>query len=264
MVAVWARIDARPKPQRPELSTEIVAVRQDVDLGEWSLGPGRLFRVLLADGNKDAVDSLALLLKLWGHDVRQAYDGAAALETAVAYQPDILIADIAMPRMNGCQLARQLRRRTGFEDSLLISQSGYADKAHRRLALESGFDVLLVKPVQPFILQTLLRLECHRLARALGEADKTNGNSGGTDRGMFMSHENGGSTMLVLSRKSQESVMVGGSVGFERMLKVTVLEIRNGCVRLGFEVDAAVPVHRLEVWERIRAKPPPDNGVGAP
>jgi carbon storage regulator CsrA len=59
--------------------------------------------------------------------------------------------------------------------------------------------------------------------------------------------------MLVLSRKSQEAVVVGGSVGFERMLKVTVLEIGNGRVRLGFEVDAAVPVHRQEVWERIRA-----------
>jgi len=58
--------------------------------------------------------------------------------------------------------------------------------------------------------------------------------------------------MLVLSRKIQESVAVGGADGFEHMLKVTVIEI-NGCrVRLGFEVDKAVPVHRWEVWERIR------------
>jgi len=59
--------------------------------------------------------------------------------------------------------------------------------------------------------------------------------------------------MLVLSRKSMESVVVGGSGRFERMLKVTVLEIKNGSVRLGFEADASVPVHRAEVWERIRA-----------
>jgi carbon storage regulator len=58
--------------------------------------------------------------------------------------------------------------------------------------------------------------------------------------------------MLVLSRKSRESVVVGGSGGFERVLKVTVLEIRGGKVRLGFDVDQDVPVHRLEVWERIR------------
>ena len=57
--------------------------------------------------------------------------------------------------------------------------------------------------------------------------------------------------MLVLSRKNMESVVVGGSGRFERLLKVTVLEIKNGSVRLGFEADASVPVHRAEVWERI-------------
>ena len=57
--------------------------------------------------------------------------------------------------------------------------------------------------------------------------------------------------MLVLSRKSQESVKVGGSRCFEHILKVTVLEINGGSVRLGFDVDTDVPVHRLEVWERI-------------
>lgn len=59
--------------------------------------------------------------------------------------------------------------------------------------------------------------------------------------------------MLILTRKCQESVVIGGSVGFERMLKVTVLEIRGGKVRLGFDVDKDVPVHRSEVWERVNA-----------
>jgi carbon storage regulator CsrA len=58
--------------------------------------------------------------------------------------------------------------------------------------------------------------------------------------------------MLVLSRKNQESVVVGGAGGFERLLKVKVLEISGDKVRLGFEVDSEIPVHRLEVWERIR------------
>ena len=57
--------------------------------------------------------------------------------------------------------------------------------------------------------------------------------------------------MLVLARKSMESVVVGGSGGFEQLLRVTVLEIKNGSVRLGFEADASIPVHRSEVWERI-------------
>ena len=57
--------------------------------------------------------------------------------------------------------------------------------------------------------------------------------------------------MLVLSRKNQESVVIGGSDGPDSLMKVTVLDIRGTNVRLGFEVDASVPVHRLEVWERI-------------
>jgi carbon storage regulator CsrA len=59
--------------------------------------------------------------------------------------------------------------------------------------------------------------------------------------------------MLVLSRKSRESVVVGGADGIHRLLKVTVLEIRGTNVKLGFEVDADVPIHRSEVWERIQA-----------
>jgi len=62
---------------------------------------------------------------------------------------------------------------------------------------------------------------------------------------------NGGLAMLVLSRKLHESVVVGGSTGFEHLLKVLVLDIRGGLVKLGFEIDASVPVHRSEVWERI-------------
>jgi carbon storage regulator CsrA len=72
--------------------------------------------------------------------------------------------------------------------------------------------------------------------------------------------------MLVLSRKIQESVVVGGSDGFERVLKVTVVEISGGTVRLGFEIDKAVPVHRLEVWERIHTGEPESlkEGRGPP
>ena len=70
--------------------------------------------------------------------------------------------------------------------------------------------------------------------------------------------------MLVLSRKNQESVMVGGSDGFECMLKVTVVEIRGSRVRLGFEVVVGVPVHRLEVWERIHAIPEPESPLEGP
>ncbi len=68
--------------------------------------------------------------------------------------------------------------------------------------------------------------------------------------------------MLVLTRKSQEAVVVGGSVGFEYLLKVTVLEISDGQVRLGFEVDKDVPVHRWEVWGRIQGNDRPESLPG--
>ncbi len=65
--------------------------------------------------------------------------------------------------------------------------------------------------------------------------------------------------MLVLSRKSQESVVIGGADGLHRFMKVTVLEIHGRHVRLGFEVDADIPVHRSEVWERICAERQTDS-----
>jgi carbon storage regulator len=68
--------------------------------------------------------------------------------------------------------------------------------------------------------------------------------------------------MLVLTRKNQESVVVGGPGGVECLLKVTVLGINGGKVRLGFEADAAIPVHRLEVWERLQAGGLPDSPEG--
>ncbi len=66
--------------------------------------------------------------------------------------------------------------------------------------------------------------------------------------------------MLVLSRKHHESVVVGGPNGVERLLKVTVLDIEGGRVRLGFEAGDGLPVHRSEVWERIRAGDRPETG----
>ncbi len=65
--------------------------------------------------------------------------------------------------------------------------------------------------------------------------------------------------MLVLSRKSRESVVVGGADGFQNVLRITVLEISGGKVKLGFDADAGIRVHREEVWQRIRALSPADS-----
>ena len=71
----------------------------------------------------------------------------------------------------------------------------------------------------------------------------------------------GTSVMLVLSRKLREAVVIGGSDGIERLMKVTVLEVKNGSVRLGFEAAADIPVHRWEIWERIQNGGLPGNAL---
>jgi carbon storage regulator CsrA len=71
----------------------------------------------------------------------------------------------------------------------------------------------------------------------------------------------GGPTMLILSRKNQESVVVLGADGLEPSLKITVLEIKGACVRLGFAAEGKVPIHRSEVWERIKARGPPQDST---
>jgi carbon storage regulator CsrA len=68
--------------------------------------------------------------------------------------------------------------------------------------------------------------------------------------------------MLVLSRKCQESVVVGGTAGYARLLTVTVLEIRGATVRLGFAADVDIPVNRWEIWEKINAAAPPESPTG--
>ena len=70
--------------------------------------------------------------------------------------------------------------------------------------------------------------------------------------------------MLVLSRRSQESVVIGGADGFHRLLRVTVLGIKGAIVKLGFEVDSDIPVHRSEVWERINRNGRAESPTGGP
>jgi signal transduction histidine kinase len=116
---------------------------------------GRRLRVLVVEDNQDAAESLTTLLQLWGHDVRVAYDGLAALRLAEAEAPDVILSDIGLPGMDGYELARQLRARPAFGRVVLVALSGYGRDEDRRMAAEAGFDHHLVKPPE---LDTLLQL----------------------------------------------------------------------------------------------------------
>ena len=154
---------AQPRP-----SDEVVSARQGGDTVPCVADGDRSHRVLVADDDRDTVDTLSALVALWGHDVRVAYGGGAVLEVALAFQPDVLLLDVAMPKPDGCYVAQQLRRDASFEGTLLVAITGYADEAHRLLGEEAGFDHYLVKPVDPSTVEWLLLREQRRLAGSQG------------------------------------------------------------------------------------------------
>ena|SRR5690242_14376675 len=116
-------------------------------------------RVLLADPCGDTVESTAWLLRLWGHDVRGVGSGHEALEVARAYRPDTMLMEIALPGLDGCEVARRVRHQATGPEVLLVALTGYGDQKHRRRSLEAGFDYHLVKPVEPEALQSLLAMD---------------------------------------------------------------------------------------------------------
>jgi CheY-like chemotaxis protein len=120
-------------------------------------GPAVL-RVLIVDDNRDAADSLAVLVTIWGYDARTAYDGATAFNSAMTGPPDVVFMDIAMPGMDGWHLANMLRRQARLADTLLVAITGYADEAHRRMWARTS-EHYLVKPVDPTTVERLLLRE---------------------------------------------------------------------------------------------------------
>jgi two-component system CheB/CheR fusion protein len=113
-------------------------------------------RVLIVEDDADAAKSLAMLLRLKGCDVRVARDGPAALTTAKAEPPDVILLDIGLPGMDGYQVAQELRQQPELEKTRLVAITGYAQDDDRQRSREAGFEHHLVKPVEPEALQELL------------------------------------------------------------------------------------------------------------
>lgn len=114
-------------------------------------------RILVVDNSLDAVHSLAILLKEWGYQVREAYDGASGLREAEKWRPDVVVLDIGMPGMDGYEVARRLRQATP-DGLVLVALTGFGEDEDRRRAREAGFDFHLLKPVSPEDLHDLLGL----------------------------------------------------------------------------------------------------------
>jgi signal transduction histidine kinase/ActR/RegA family two-component response regulator len=113
-------------------------------------------RILIADDDRDAARSLALMLAMEGHEVRTAYDGAEALQIAEDFHPQVALLDIGMPKLDGYETARRLRRRPEGQSTLLVAQTGWGQEDDKQRAKQAGFDRHLVKPLDPEALNQLL------------------------------------------------------------------------------------------------------------
>jgi CheY-like chemotaxis protein len=118
--------------------------------------PPAPLRVLVVDDWPDTVESMATLLRLWGHDVRIAHDGPTALALADSYRPDVVLLDLGLPGMDGFEVAQRIRNNPRLARTLLVFLSGYGREKDARLAREAGCDLHLLKPVDPEVLERLL------------------------------------------------------------------------------------------------------------
>src|SRR5262249_12296662 len=126
-------------------------------------------RVLVVDDNRDAVESLTLLLKLTGQTVANAHDGRQALTEFAAFDPDVVVLDIGLPVLNGYDVARQIRA-ISKRRVMLVALTGWGQEDDRRRTIEAGFDHHLVKPVDFDALKSLLA--------ALGNPETTETSTG--------------------------------------------------------------------------------------
>jgi PAS domain S-box-containing protein len=116
-------------------------------------------RVLIADDNRDAAESLAMLLEIEGHQVTVVHDGLQALASIESSKPDVALLDIGMPEADGYEVARRVRGDTRTRDLMLIAVTGWGQEADKARAAAAGFDLHFTKPIEPQLLIGLLAAE---------------------------------------------------------------------------------------------------------
>jgi CheY-like chemotaxis protein len=113
-------------------------------------------RVLIVDDNEDSANSLALILKLGGHETASVYTAADALQHAATFRPDVVLLDIGLPGMDGYEVAQRMRELPGLRDIRLVAVTGYGRSDDRLRARDAGFDDHLTKPVEFAVLERTL------------------------------------------------------------------------------------------------------------
>ena len=125
-------------------------------IAEAVLPKSHFLRVLVVDDNFDSAETLGMLLRASGHDVRTAHDGPTAVKAVMEYVPDAVFLDIGLPLMNGYEVARRIREHPEFESVVLIALTGYGQDTDRIASLQAGFDHHLVKPARLEEMQQIL------------------------------------------------------------------------------------------------------------
>ena len=113
-------------------------------------------RVLVVDDNRDAAETLGMLLKILGAEVRVVFNGPAALEAMRTFEPAVVLLDIGMPGMDGHEVARRIRQMPEYQHVTLIALTGWGQEGDRHNSKMAGFDHHLIKPADVGALETLL------------------------------------------------------------------------------------------------------------
>lgn len=124
--------------------------------GNEDKAPKSLLRILIVDDNRDSADSLGVLLRIIGNEIRTAEDGAKGVKLAGEFRPDVVLMDIGLPKLNGYEACQSIREQEWGIRMVLIAVTGWGQDEDRRRSHEAGFDHHMVKPVDPHALMKLL------------------------------------------------------------------------------------------------------------
>lgn len=116
----------------------------------------RRFKILVVDDNHDSALSLAMMLSIMGHDTRTAHDGESAVLAAESFQPEVVLLDIGLPKLNGYEVAQRIREQPWGAAMYLIAVTGWGQDEDRQRSSEVGLNLHMVKPVEPSALEKLL------------------------------------------------------------------------------------------------------------
>jgi signal transduction histidine kinase/ActR/RegA family two-component response regulator len=165
-------------------TSSIVTARKEapVEKPASAVAAGPRGRILVVDDNRDAADSLALVLRVFGHELFVGHSGREALELGASERPDAIILDIGMPDMTGYECARRIRREAWGRTVFLLAVTGWGQADDKENARAAGFDRHMTKPVDPDQVELLLT-EFLKVRVAASDSTGTNATTRRSDRG---------------------------------------------------------------------------------